>query len=119
VIYGFQNSNGTDGAGVLVNAANGAHVEISNTILRNNTSGVLVNPQPGAVNGVLIEHSLMDKNAAAAVSLANSGAVVVLNGDSLIASATSISNPGGGQVISYGDNMIRNGGSPTSTLPLQ
>jgi hypothetical protein len=118
LIYGFQNTNGTDGAGILIAAQSGAHVEISNTILRNNTVGVSVNP-PGAVtNGVLIEHSLMDKNASA-ISLGNAGAIVVLNGDSLVGSATGIANPSGGTVTSYGNNVIRNGGSATSTTPLQ
>jgi hypothetical protein len=119
LIYGFQNSNGTDGAAILIAGQNGAHVEIANTVMRNNTFGVLVSPPGAVINGVLIEHSLMDKNAAASLSLANSGAVVVLNGDSLIASPASIDNSSGGQVISYGNNMIRNGGSPTSTVPLQ
>jgi hypothetical protein len=118
LIYGFQNGNGTDGAGIMIAAQNGAHVEISNTVVRNNTFGVSVIPSSG-VNGVLIEHSLLDRNTTSAVSLGNAGAVVVLNGDSLIASATSIANPSGGQVISYGNNVVRNGGSPTSTAPLQ
>ena len=118
LIYGFQNSNGTDGAGVLIAAQNGAHVEIANTVIRNNTFGVSVSPSSG-VNGVIIEHSLLDKNSTSAISLGNSGAVVALNGDSLLASGASISNPSGGQVNSYGNNVIRNGGSPTSTAPLQ
>ena len=122
VIYGFQSSNGTDGAGVQVVAQDTVHVVISNTVIRDNTFGVMVNPNVqgfAIINGVLIEHSLLDRNATAALSLGNSSAVVALNGDSLLASASSISNPSGGQVISYGNNVIRNSGAPTSTAPLQ
>jgi hypothetical protein len=119
VIDDFRSSDGADGAGVLVAAIAAVHVEISNTVMRNNTFGVVVIPQAGVTNGVLIEHSLIDTNATAALSLGNSSATVVLNGDSLMGSPTSISNPNGGSVISYGNNMIRNGGSPTSTLPLE
>ena len=118
LIYGFQNSDGTDGAGISIAAQSGAHVEVSNTVIRNNTVGVSVIPSSG-VNGVLMDHSLLDKNSTSAVSLGSSGAVVVLNDDSLLGSAVSITNPSGGQVISYGNNVIRNGGSPTSTAPLQ
>jgi hypothetical protein len=118
VINGFDSTNGTDGNGVLVNSNSVVHVDIENDTIRNNQTGVSVVPQ-GVTNGVVIEHSVLDRNVVNALAVADANSVVLLNGDGLLGSPTAISNPGGGSVVSYGTNLIRNAGAPTQTLPLQ
>jgi hypothetical protein len=116
IIYGFRGSG--SGRGVYVNGSNGARVSIENTQIRGNLTGVYVSPQAGATNGALIERSVLDLNSTANLSVFNSGSVVVLSQSSLTGDATAISNTGG-SVISYGNNVIRGAGAPTSTVPLQ
>jgi Domain of unknown function (DUF4957) len=115
-IYGFQ--NGGAGNGVSVTGLNAAHVLIENTRIRNNLTGVSVQPQSGAANSVIIERSVVESNTTANLSV-GTGASAVISQSTFAGGPTAIANTGGGSVISYGNNLIRNAGAPTSTLPLQ
>jgi hypothetical protein len=116
LIYGFQ--AGGSGNGVFVSGNTGAHVMIENSIIRQNTNGVTVTTPSGQADGVIIEHSVLDSNIATNLNITAAGGGVVLSASSLVASPTAIANTGG-TVISYGNNLIRGAGAPTSTSPLQ
>jgi Right handed beta helix region len=115
-IYGFQ--GGTSGIGVNVAGTAGAHVLIENTRILNNLIGVSVQPQSGMANSVIIERSVVTTNTTANLNVAT-GASVVISQSTFAGGPTAIAYNGGGSVISYGNNLIRNAGTPTSTLPLQ
>jgi hypothetical protein len=121
LIYGFQGSTGgggTGGAGVYIaNSATPTHVDIENTYIRDNTNGVTVS---GSVTGsVLIDHSVLESNLTNNVLITTNFDPVVLQASVLSGAPTAISNTGGGAVVSYGNNLIRNPGAPTQTVPLQ
>jgi hypothetical protein len=115
IIYGFQAA--TSGYGVFLNGADGAHVLIENTRIHNNLVGVQVQPQSGA-NVVIIERSVVESNPTANLSI-SPGGTAVISQSTFAGGPTAIAYNGGGSVISYGNNVIRNAGLPTSTLPLQ
>ncbi len=114
-IYGFQYSG--EGYGVYVNGSNGAHVVIENTRIRDNLVGVYIAPQSGAINSVIIDRTVVESNPTANLSV-NTGATAVIS-KSVFAGGPVAITYNGGSVISYGDNLIRNAGLPTSTLTLQ
>jgi hypothetical protein len=114
-IYGFQ--TGGSGIGVNVAGTSGAKVLIENTRISDNLIGVLVQPQGGVPNSVVIERSLMFANTTEDLSV-TTGATAVISQATFAGGPTSIANTGG-SVVSYGTNVIRSTGAPTSTLPLQ
>lgn len=114
IIYGFQAGAGT-GVNLAGNA--GAHILIENTKIRNNLTGVSVQPQGGVSNSAIIERSVVESNSTANVSV-TTGGTAVLSGSNFTGGPVAIANTGG-TVLSYGNNVIRNAGTPTSTLPLQ
>src|ERR1700752_4106936 len=116
IIHGFRGSS--SGRGVYVNGSNNARVFIENTQIKGNLTGVYVQLQAGATNTILIERPVLDLNSTANLSIFNSGSVVVLTQSTLAGNGTAISNTGG-SVISYGNNVIRGAGAPTSTVPRQ
>jgi hypothetical protein len=115
IIYGFRNV--TAGNGVNVNGTTSAHVLIENTRIRNNLVGVIVQPQSGVPNSVIIERSVVESNSTANLSVATGGTAVISQ-STFAGGPTAIANSGG-SVISSGNNLIRNAGLPTSTEPLQ
>jgi hypothetical protein len=114
-IYGFQNTSST-GYGVYVAGPTGTHVLIENTRIRDNNVGVYVAPL-AAPNSVTIDHSVIEANITTSLSVVT-GATVNL-ARSLLAGAPTAIFYNGGSVVSFGDNVLRGGGSPTLTLPLQ
>ena len=113
-IYGFQAAG--SGYGVYVAGTTAAHVLIENTRIRNNLVGVNVQPAGGVPNSVIIERSVVESNPTN-LSVGTGGAVVISQ-STFAGGPTAIANSGG-SVISYGNNLIRNAGAPTSTVPLQ
>jgi hypothetical protein len=113
-IYGFR--NGTAGNGVSVNGTTSAHVLIENTRILNNLIGVPVQPQSGVPISIIIERSVVEENTTASLSVVTGGTAVI--SQSTFAGAPIAIENRGGSVISYGNNLIRNAGLPTSTEPL-
>jgi hypothetical protein len=113
--------------GVLLSGAGGTtRVLILNSIITGNGAGptfggVSVVGSPGSANFAEIVNSLIDSNNGFNIQVDGTGgtASLVLAGSILTGSTTAISAIGGGAVISYGNNVVRNAGSPTQTLPLQ
>jgi hypothetical protein len=116
MIYGFQGAG--SGYGVYVNGTTAAHVLIENTRIRNNLVGVYVLPQSGVANSVIIERSVVESNPTANLSV-STGGTVVISQSTFAGGPNAIAYNGGGSVISFGNNVIRNSGLPTTTLPLQ
>jgi len=95
-------------------------VVIQNVLITNCAGGGFnVLGAGGATNNAEITNSIIDSNTNFNLQIAGPGAVVLAGSVLTGTSPTSIIVSGGGQVISYGNNVLRNGGSPTSTLTLQ
>jgi hypothetical protein len=104
-----------------VNIAGGANARavIEDTVILNNGGGVnLQGNAPGIVNTAFLKNSLVDNNTSFATSTTGPSTLVLI-GSKLIGSPSSILVTGGGNVISYGNNVLRNGGAPTQTVPLE
>jgi len=115
IIYGFQGAG--SGYGVYVNGTSGANVLIENTRISNNLIGVYVLPIGGVANGVVIERSVVESNPTANLSVGTGGTAVI--SQSTFTGAPVAIAYSGGSVLSYGNNVIRHAGLPTTTLPLQ
>ncbi len=101
----------------LVGTAN-ARVVIEDTLLLNNGGGLNIQGAGGVFNSGLLKDSFLENNANFATQ--STGPVsLVLTGSTLVGSPFSIIATGAAAVISYGNNLIRNAGLPTQTLPLQ
>jgi hypothetical protein len=84
--------------------------------------GVSVAPSGSAVNIVDVVNSLLEGNTSFNVKANGAGgtANIILTGSVLIGTTpNNILVSGGGNVISYGNNVLRANGSPTQTLTLQ
>ena len=93
-------------------------VVVQNSMLSNNGVGVNVLGVSGATNKAEVLGTLVDGNTTG-LSV-GAGGVLVLSASVLTGPQTGISVVNGGQVISYGNNVLRNVGTPpTSTNPLQ
>ncbi len=101
----------------LVGLAN-ARAIIENTVLLNNGGGVNIQGASGVFNSAFLQNSLLDNNTNFATQTTGPGALVLI-GSTLIGSPFSIIVSGGADVISYGNNVLRNGGAPTTTLSLR
>jgi hypothetical protein len=113
--------------GVLLNGSGGnTRVLIQNSIITGNGAGptfggVNVVGSSSSANFAEVVTSLVDSNLAFNLQVdgTNGTASLTLAGSILTGTAPAINVIGGGAVISYGNNVVRNGGSPTQTLPLQ
>ena len=103
-----------------VNVAGTAHanVFVEGSVITGNNVGVNLNGTGGAANKAFVEHSIVENNTTAAVQV-NGPSSVVLSGSTLSGSPSSIIETNGGSAVSYGNNLLRNAGAPTQTLPLQ
>ena len=102
--------------GVEVVGTANAKVFIYNSQVTFNTlGGLLLQGQSGVTNFGIIEGSMFDSNGAASTVI-NAGGQLFVSGSSLTG-ATAAYSISGGTVTSYGDNVVRGSGTPTSTLP--
>jgi hypothetical protein len=103
--------------GVNVQAAASARVAVINSLITNCAGGGLfMQGASGASNSAFLENTVLDSNANFAASVSGPSTLYLIG--SVLTGGTGIVNSGG-TVISYGNNVIRNGGAPTTTLPLQ
>ncbi len=99
-------------------------VVIQNSIITGNGTGgtgggINVQGMSGAANNAEVLNSLIDSNTNFNIQVVGPSTVVLAGSILTGTSPTSIIVSGGGSVISYGNNVLRNGGAPTQTLPLQ
>jgi hypothetical protein len=107
---------GFTGSGVNVAGTANARAYVLNSLITNNGKGVSIGTT-NVANSAFVQNTVMDGNTTA-LQVANTSTAVLIN-STLVGSTTGISAAAGAQVISYGNNVLRNGGAPTSTLPLQ
>ena len=105
-------------AGVTVAGAVNARVDIDQSTIINNNVGVQVQGTGGLVNRVFIQHTLIDNNTLASVTVDSTSAVFLAD-STLTGSPASLTLTSGGSAVSYGNNVFKGTGVPTSTLPLQ
>jgi hypothetical protein len=117
---------GGNGVNVAAPSATPApRVVIQNSIITGNgtggTTGGGINVQgaSGATNLAEVLNTLIDSNTNFNIQVGGASTVVLAGSILTGTSPTSIIVSGGGSLISYGNNVLRNGGAPTQTLPLQ
>ena len=107
-------------AGVNVQGKAGTpktRVVIEKVLITNSGIGVDVAGASGAANQVEVLDSVIDSNKTG-VSVTGPS-TLALSASTLSGQATAITVANGGQVISYGNNVITGTGKPTSTLKLE
>jgi len=115
LIYGFQSQGVTGGAAGVRIGAGATKVQIINSIIRQNTNGVVLSAS--GANAVL-DHTELDSNVTANLVLSTAGTNAFLHQSTLTNTPVAISNTGGA-VFSTVTNFIRGTGAPTNTNPLQ
>jgi hypothetical protein len=106
------------GNGVNVVGTANARAFVEDSLITGNGGGVNLHGAGGVANTGFVERSLVDNNTTFAVRV-DGTSTLVLSGSTLTGSPSSIITTNGGTVISYGNNLLRNAGAPTQTLPLQ
>ena len=114
LIRGFL---GSPGYGVDVSPNALAHVYIQDTSIADNLIGVHGNSAGGAV-AINIENSHIANNTQKGIQMNGAAAIATIYASTVEGNPTGIDVPSGGQVKSYGNNVITNG-SPTATIPQQ
>ncbi len=104
--------------GVNVLSAANARVVIDGSTIIGNAGGINLQGASGATNSAFVRNTVLDLNTTFAVQ-ASGTSRMFLTRSMLIGSPSAISTTDSGEVISYGDNVLRNGGLPTQTLLLQ
>ncbi len=111
------------GLGVLVagpTATPRPRVLLQNSLITNNAGGGFnVTGASGAANDAEVLNSLIDSNTNFNIQVAGPSTLVLSASTLTGTSPTNIIVSGGGSLISYGNNVLRNTGAPTSTMPLQ
>jgi parallel beta helix pectate lyase-like protein len=104
--------------GINVVGTASARAVIVDSLILNNGGGLNMQGAAGAMNSAFLQNSVLDNNTSFATQVTGPS-MLVLIGSTLLGSASSIVASGGAAVVSYGNNVIRNGGLPTQTLLLQ
>jgi hypothetical protein len=103
--------------GIDVEGTANARVVVEKSIITGNAGGFNMLGAGGVFNSAFVLNTLLDNNTNYATKV-GANSVLVLSGSTLTGSPFSISN-NGGEVWSYGNNILRNTGVPTQTLTLQ
>ena len=111
-IRGFTNN------AISVAGAANAGVLVEDTTLSNSLGGIEVNGAGGVSNAAVLNRVTMIRNKDFAVKV-GATSIAILNESVLAGSTASIIAVAGATVQSYGNNVIRNAGAPTATIPLK
>lgn len=97
-----------------------ARVVVEDCSIRNNGGGVNVQGAGGVSNTAFVLGTTIESSVNFAVQIAGPGNVVISR-NRLIGTGPKLVISGGGQIVSYGDNVIRGGTTalPSSTIPTQ
>jgi hypothetical protein len=114
LIRGFKASTGY---GIDVSPTALAHVFIQDTSIADNLIGVHGNSTSGAV-AINIENSHIANNTQKGIQMNGAAAIATLYGSTIEGNPTGLEVLSGGQIKSYGNNVISNG-NPTAVLPQQ
>jgi hypothetical protein len=102
-----------------VNLAGGLNAAalIQDSVITYNGGGLSVAGSGGVTNGAVLIRSTIYNNSNFSLSV-GSGSAAVLDQSALLGTGVAIVAPAGATVVSYGNNVIRGSGAPTSTVPL-
>jgi Right handed beta helix region len=120
----IRNSSIRDFTGFGVNMAGTSatpapRLLIQNSLITGNASGgINVQGASGATNNAEVLNTLIDSNTTFGIQVIGPS-TLVLSASTVTGQPSNIIVSGGGSVVSYGNNLLRNAGAPTSTLPLQ
>jgi hypothetical protein len=103
--------------GVNLQGTLNARVVVEDSVILNNAGGFNMQGAGNVMNTAFVQNTVLDSNTSFATQVAG-GNILVLSGSTLTGSPFSISN-NGGEIWSYGNNLLRNTGAPTQTLVLQ
>jgi hypothetical protein len=103
--------------GVNLQGTVNARVVVEDSIILGNAGGFNMLGAGGVMNTAFVQNTVLDSNTSFATQVGG-GNILVLSGSTLTGSPFSISN-NGGEIWSYGNNLLRNAGAPTQTLVLQ
>lgn len=106
-----------NGNGVVVFGPANTRVFVTESMIANNINGVDVQGN-AAGNAAVLEDVLLDKNPGFSLKV-GAASTAIVSRTTMVGSANSIVAVAGAVVTSYGNNLIRNAGAPTETLPLQ
>ena len=103
--------------GVNLQGTLNARVIVEDSLILGNAGGFNMLGAGGVMNTAFLQNTVLDSNTSYATQVGG-GNILVLTGSTLTGSPASISN-NGGEIWSYGNNLLRNAGAPTQTLALQ
>ncbi|MGA0532165.1 right-handed parallel beta-helix repeat-containing protein [Hansschlegelia sp. KR7-227] len=95
-------------------AADYTRLIVKDTVILNAATGILI--KGTKINTGVIDNVTIDNSSVAALQV-DAPSSTTLSGSLLTGSALGLKLNAGAAVISYGDNIIRNGGLPTQTAP--
>jgi Right handed beta helix region len=105
------------GNGVNLVGTVNARAVIEDSLILNNAGGFNMQGASGAINTAFLQNTVLDNNTPFATQVTGASTLVLI-GSTLTGSPSAIIGTGGASIISYGNNVIRNSGLPTSTVPL-
>lgn len=120
----IRNSSIRDFVGFGVNiaapsATPNPRVVIQNTFITNNAAGgINVQGASGATNNSFVLNTLIDSNGPFGIQVTGPG-TMVLSASTISGNTAGLIINSPASIVSYGNNLIRNGGTPSSTMPLQ
>jgi hypothetical protein len=107
------------GNGVDCVGASGARCAVINSqIINNGGGGLNVTGAGGAVNTGVASKSYIDSNPSFAVQV-TSPSVLILDGNTMLGTATAISNVGAASVTGFGNNAFNSAGTITNPITLK
>ena len=106
------------GNGVNLVGTAGARAIVIDTIITQNGGGFNVTGAGGASNSGILVRGVLDRNTSFGIQVTAPSAVL-LDGTTILATATSIGNVGGATVGSFGNNAFNGTGTITSTTTLK
>ena len=108
--------------GINMNGTANARLYVQDSLIANNGAGggngIKVAGAGGAAQTAFVQNTLVEFNSNASLSVTGPSTAVLI-GSTLGGTSVSINNISSATIVSYGNNVIRGSGVPTSTLLLQ
>lgn len=119
LIRGFR---GSPGLGIEIVPTTATQVMVSDSVISNNSGGILVKPTGAGTAQVFLDRVLLENNPGGGIRADGKSATIRLNQLVVTGNGTGLEVAGGGTIISFGNNAIAGNvtnGSPTETLQLK
>ena len=110
------------GNGINMAGTANARLYVQDSLIANNGAaggnGIKLAGAGGVAQTAFVQNTLVEFNSNASVNVAGPSTMVLI-GSTLGGTSVSIASTAGASIVSYGNNVIRGSGTPTSTLLLQ